>query len=1843
MNPATLLVVYLLATAPAPQSTQGSYLSRLLPLDMPAGDVPVQSLALQSVAGANILARQPAYDAYYVPGRFPAQAFCSRTRFTPGASVPISSYSNDPRTPTTESNLFYLGSGCAFYDVNGDGTVDYNVIIHPRSLRDIGQHEFSCWIDTVPHAGWCVPVINRPPCNYICEASVAVHQTFTVVYNVVNYPPSANPTFTPTVPNWASRVQFNANSNDPDGGNVVHRWSVTSKPVASTASLTNAGTATPSIAFGNEKDIGTWVFRLEVDDDEGETRSYSLQFTVPNVPPIFEISGASQVVVQKNIQLGVTSTTDVDGGNLTFSWDVLQAPAGATPGVVNGYSTQPSISIPTTGKEVGTWRFRVTGRDNEGASVSKEITVTVVNIKPRIQLSGATHVDEGNPIHLETSILDDEDGGSLTFKWEVVQAPQSAGVLVPSVLATSAGVTLPAATSTSFALAGTDAQAVPGTWIFRLTATDDENESVTQEATVLLDGLPKIIFRNPPVRHIIGSGPLVLDVSLSEDPDSPCPTDAGRCHLTDGRFVTVSPGMTGVYEWYASQDLTQHPLERIETLFPGYGTSGPVLNLGSETLPAGEWTFEARGMDGEGNPGTKRIVVSVMPPDTAPEARAVGPAIRPTVLLSGLNLSNIVVDGSLSIDVDNTFDGTMPAPGLGITHYQWTAVPPAPGCPVPMLPSGPQATSILLFPAGAMVPPACQGRWQVTLTVRDDDSAGQQSSNTALVSIGNCASLACLDAPVPGSERILHEDDTAGVLIATHLDSAFYDELAFATGAAIVMDVVYAGTTRVAFEAVTPVLNQVSRGLPLFLFWNGRNSAGALLPGTFDIILSVQTGVGLQIAVAAGPRVIVVEDVKTQVAASSDRYVQREKLTSSTGTASFQVSASGIVGALALDSFTWRIMNASGTTLATGTLPGGNGGSQTVSWDGRGPGGVVPPPGDYTFEAEAARNGVSLGKSEPHLFTLFSLTLDPVVIAPANPGESPDWIHLERNDAAITVTSANFTQRRLRMSPVLLKTEPTLQGGTVTLEQESGQALSVEFFEEGGAYKPVGTLPGQWSEVPSSGLRLLAYGKGLTGDATFKMTYRVNGTIVAEERVRYRLAPPAASVGIENTAHTPHFREVRTVNAGSPIRAALDRTRQRERTGRRADVYLVAHRDAVAWAANPSLTNVSGSAKRLDVGAANADPIILSLWAAALEGAYDVVYDFGNFADAPGDFVGDGRLDPGDLLVSPAGAPAVEVEGSYVAPGPLAFRTFDYGGKYAGAPYTVRLPGMWDGVVPAGFSVPLRGRAVYPVDMSVKRPLVVIAHGNHMPRLIYVPTSSSPSRIEVTVDSDLTSDENFRGYTYLQEHLASQGFITISVDLDSLYGDPRVGYPALPNGSGIQARAWILLKNIELLLANPAVVPDIAGKIEASRIYLAGHSRGGEAVIVAQHQLKNLASSTPIPGSVPPGGTLVGLQASNIRGIISLSPVSSAVERLNILSPTVPYLLIYGSADGDVNGASSFVRPFIHYDRAQADRYALRIEGANHNFFNTSWAYSDASQQPVPMAVRPAGGLEYTLMSLTTPVGATATLLPGGAQRQVATAYISAFLKMVDKDSRAAGEYFLQQPATLAPLGTPAGVSMYSQAQLTTRRRTPLDDFETTPSLNLSSQGQPVAFTVGDVTEELLLDSNLALETEPTNRFFQQTRGVLFSWTTAMAYEQTVPPSGRDLRLARSLNFRVAQAPFHALTSTGGPLSFQVELEDGAGHREVMSLKGFDQIAPVYPAGVWWGQHFKPGGGIDPSVPYVNTTSAAFKTFRLPVAGFAGTAADVDLGNITKVRIRLADSGETAQGRVALDDLEIEF
>jgi hypothetical protein len=241
-------------------------------------------------------------------------------------------------------------------------------------------------------------------------------------------------------------------------------------------------------------------------------------------------------------------------------------------------------------------------------------------------------------------------------------------------------------------------------------------------------------------------------------------------------------------------------------------------------------------------------------------------------------------------------------------------------------------------------------------------------------------------------------------------------------------------------------------------------------------------------------------------------------------------------------------------------------------------------------------------------------------------------------------------------------------------------------------------------------------------------------------------------------------------------------------------------------------------------------------------------------------------------------------------------------------------------------------------------PLVLVVHGNH--------------------DMEEFSDP---GYAYLGEHLASRGFITVSVDENFLNGT----WSGDMHGKELPARAWILLEHLKQWKDwNSKSGNPLFGKVDLGRIALVGHSRGGEAAAVAA--AFNRLSRYPEDGRVAFDFRF------GIRGVVALAPSDSFYkpEGEPLRLTDLDYLVIQGAHDADVAkfmGSSQYQRVKF----AGADPHfksALYVDRANHGQFNTVWGERDMTL--------------YAMQNVK-------PLISGEDQRRIAKVYLSAFCETV--------------------------------------------------------------------------------------------------------------------------------------------------------------------------------------------------------------------------------------------------------
>ena len=263
-------------------------------------------------------------------------------------------------------------------------------------------------------------------------------------------------------------VTISGIGNDPDGGSVVYSWSQSSGP--SVALLT--GSDGSSLIVENLVE-GVYNFRFEVTDDEGNTASDTV-FIIVSAPPM-NVSPFVNAGEDVSVASPVTSVilsgsgSDPDGGTVSYSWSQTSGPMGIS---LSGSDTS---DLTVDGLVEGnTYTFRVDVTDDEGETSFDEVGISVGtgtatgDILPFVYAGTDLIFDPS----ITTVVIDgkgnDPDGGAVSFQWVQLEGP----TLAISGVSDVADLTVDTLTE--------------GEYLFRLSVTDDEGNTVSDDVNVSL-------------------------------------------------------------------------------------------------------------------------------------------------------------------------------------------------------------------------------------------------------------------------------------------------------------------------------------------------------------------------------------------------------------------------------------------------------------------------------------------------------------------------------------------------------------------------------------------------------------------------------------------------------------------------------------------------------------------------------------------------------------------------------------------------------------------------------------------------------------------------------------------------------------------------------------------------------------------------------------------------------------------------------------------------------------------------------------------------------------------------------------------------------------------------------------------------------------------------------------------------------------------------------------------------------------------------------------------------------------------------------------------------------------
>lgn len=487
--------------------------------------------------------------------------------------------------------------------------------------------------------------------------------------------------------------------------------------------------------------------------------------------------------------------------------------------------------------------------------------------------------------------------------------------------------------------------------------------------------------------------------------------------------------------------------------------------------------------------------------------------------------------------------------------------------------------------------------------------------------------------------------------------------------------------------------------------------------------------------------------------------------------------------------------------------------------------------------------------------------------------------------------------------------------------------------------------------------------------------------------------------------------------------------------------------------------------------------------------------------------------------------------------------------------------------------LPLNAMVWYP-EGEGPFPLVLIVHGNHA-----------------------MSDYSEPGYAYLGEHLASQGYITASVDQNFLNG------LAFFDGEfeEMPVRAWLLLQHLQQWRTwNETPGHPFYGQVDLDRVALMGHSRGGEAAVWAEHL--NSQAMEPVASVSSPNDFDFG-----IRGVVSIAPSDAyggpggrkaRLDRAN-------YLLLAGGHDGDTS---------ILYGQQQYNRSRLRdnpggfkalayLYRANHGQFNSVWGDQDR-------------GLFNSLLLNREP------LLTGAEQEQAAKVLITSFLNAAVRDETEYRTVF-NNPGTAASW-LPAGVLV---TQYRDHPFVRIDTNEGVSSVEATDITGATASALGTTQAKV---EALKLRDGETN---QGNKALRLAWdagseptyvislATDVASDLDVSPDG-------ALAFSLASVPG---VSQGARMVVELEAADGTVSQvAIEDLPDKAPLLPAYPVKANWllGMNGFPG---DQSAEEI-----VMQSFSIPVSAFHAGNEPFRIDQLSAIRF-LFDGSEA--GSIYIDDV----
>ena len=153
------------------------------------------------------------------------------------------------------------------------------------------------------------------------------------------------------------------------------------------------------------------------------TFSHSVLGVLPaaNHPPVANAGSDTSAPVGQSVTLNAINSSDEDGDNLTYRWQLLEKPANSAAQLTSGTALQTGLSI----DRKGSYRIELIVNDGKVDSQPAYVTINTENSKPLAKAGDDQTVKVKQTALLDGGNSSDVDGDPISYNWELLAKPSN--------------------------------------------------------------------------------------------------------------------------------------------------------------------------------------------------------------------------------------------------------------------------------------------------------------------------------------------------------------------------------------------------------------------------------------------------------------------------------------------------------------------------------------------------------------------------------------------------------------------------------------------------------------------------------------------------------------------------------------------------------------------------------------------------------------------------------------------------------------------------------------------------------------------------------------------------------------------------------------------------------------------------------------------------------------------------------------------------------------------------------------------------------------------------------------------------------------------------------------------------------------------------------------------------------------------------------------------------------------------------------------------------------------------------------------------------------------------------